>query len=84
MAAGAQYGSRNVLSDADIRDGVKEFTKWPTIPQVRDAPYPISLKHWNSTAVSCSESMVCQQCVSMKAALGPAHPMVLQVLFAHC
>ena len=34
--AGAQYGSRNVLADPDIREGIKDFTKWPTIPQVRN------------------------------------------------
>ena len=34
-SAGAKYGSRNVLADADIRDGIKGFTQWPTIPQVR-------------------------------------------------
>lgn len=31
---GATYGSRNVLDDPDIRQGIKEFTSWPTIPQV--------------------------------------------------
>ncbi len=31
---GAQYETRDVLSDPEIRDGVKEFTKWPTIPQI--------------------------------------------------
>ena len=36
LTAGAQYGSRNVLADPDIREGIKEFTKWPTIPQVRN------------------------------------------------
>jgi hypothetical protein len=34
-AAGVEYGSRNVLADPEIRDGVKAFTAWPTIPQVR-------------------------------------------------
>ncbi len=24
----------NVLEDNDIREGIKEFTKWPTIPQL--------------------------------------------------
>lgn len=28
------YGSRNVLDDWDIREGVKKFTNWPTIPQL--------------------------------------------------
>jgi hypothetical protein len=29
-----KYGSRNVLADSGIREGIKEFTGWPTIPQV--------------------------------------------------
>lgn len=28
------FETRDVLSDPDIRDGIKEFTNWPTIPQV--------------------------------------------------
>ena len=31
---GVQFGSRNVLDDWDIREGVKQFTNWPTIPQL--------------------------------------------------
>lgn len=31
---GVNYGSRNVLDDWDIREGVKKFTNWPTIPQL--------------------------------------------------
>jgi hypothetical protein len=33
-AADFQYGSRNVLADPAIREGIKGFTGWPTIPQV--------------------------------------------------
>ncbi|KAL6765051.1 monothiol glutaredoxin-S15 [Haematococcus lacustris] len=33
-AYGVQYGSRNVLADPSIREGVKKFSNWPTIPQV--------------------------------------------------
>ena len=33
-AYGVVYGSRNVLADPALRDGVKEFSEWPTIPQV--------------------------------------------------
>jgi monothiol glutaredoxin len=33
-AAGADYGSRDVLSDPELRDGIKKFTHWPTIPQI--------------------------------------------------
>ena len=31
---GAEFKTVDVLSDPDIREGVKEFTQWPTIPQV--------------------------------------------------
>ncbi|NNC37525.1 MAG: Grx4 family monothiol glutaredoxin [Acidimicrobiales bacterium] len=31
---GADYHSVNVLEDQDIRQGIKEFNNWPTIPQV--------------------------------------------------
>lgn len=33
-AYGVDYSSRNVLTDPDIREGVKKFSEWPTIPQV--------------------------------------------------
>lgn len=28
------FGSRNVLENWDIREGIKKFTNWPTIPQL--------------------------------------------------
>jgi len=31
---GAEYASVNVLEDPEIRQGVKDFNNWPTIPQV--------------------------------------------------
>ncbi len=31
---GVEYASVNVLEDMDIRQGIKEFNNWPTIPQV--------------------------------------------------
>ena len=31
---GVPYGSANVLEDADLRDGIKQFSSWPTIPQL--------------------------------------------------
>ena len=31
---GVEYTDVNVLSDADIRQGIKEFSDWPTIPQL--------------------------------------------------
>jgi len=33
-AYGVKYGARNVLSDPNLREGIKKFTNWPTIPQV--------------------------------------------------
>lgn len=32
--AGTKYGSSNVLADPNLREGIKKFTSWPTIPQV--------------------------------------------------
>ena len=29
-----QYASFNVLQDDDLRQGIKEFSNWPTIPQL--------------------------------------------------
>jgi glutaredoxin-related protein len=34
LSAGVEYGSRNVLADPEVREGVKRYTAWPTIPQV--------------------------------------------------
>lgn len=31
---GVPYKGINVLADPGIRDGIKEFTQWPTIPQL--------------------------------------------------
>ncbi|MBI1392295.1 MAG: Grx4 family monothiol glutaredoxin [Alphaproteobacteria bacterium] len=31
---GVEFGSENVLADDAIRQGVKEFSDWPTIPQL--------------------------------------------------
>jgi len=31
---GATFHTVNVLSDPEIRDGIKEFSDWPTIPQL--------------------------------------------------
>lgn len=32
--AGAKFETVDVLADPDIRQGIKEFSSWPTIPQV--------------------------------------------------
>jgi monothiol glutaredoxin len=31
---GVPFGSANVLEDMEIREGIKEFSNWPTIPQL--------------------------------------------------
>lgn len=31
---GQEYQTRNVLEDWDLREGIKEFSNWPTIPQL--------------------------------------------------
>jgi monothiol glutaredoxin len=31
---GVPYETRNVLEDAELRQAIKEFSNWPTIPQV--------------------------------------------------
>ena len=33
-ACKAKYVSVDVLQDADIREGIKQFANWPTIPQL--------------------------------------------------
>ena len=32
--AGVKFGSVDVLQDMEIRDGIKQFSNWPTIPQL--------------------------------------------------
>jgi monothiol glutaredoxin len=32
--AGVPFSSVNVLEDPEIRDGIKSFSNWPTIPQL--------------------------------------------------
>ena len=33
------FESHNVLADEDLRQGIKEYSNWPTIPQVRSTQY---------------------------------------------
>ncbi len=33
-AVGCDFGSFDVLDDEDVRQGIKEFANWPTIPQL--------------------------------------------------
>lgn len=33
-ALGIEYNSVDVLLDPEIREGIKQFTNWPTIPQL--------------------------------------------------
>ena len=32
--AGADFGSYNILADQELRDGLKEYSNWPTFPQL--------------------------------------------------
>ena len=32
------FESHNVLVDEELRQGIKEYSNWPTIPQVKSAP----------------------------------------------
>ena len=31
---GASYGSHNILADPELREGLKEYSSWPTYPQL--------------------------------------------------
>ena len=31
---GVEFGTFDVLSDFEVREGIKEYSDWPTIPQV--------------------------------------------------
>jgi monothiol glutaredoxin len=31
---GATYGSYNILADPELREGLKEYSSWPTFPQL--------------------------------------------------
>ena len=33
-ACGTEFASVDVLSDPDFREGIKQFSNWPTIPQL--------------------------------------------------
>ncbi len=33
-SCGAKFASVDVLADAEIREGVKQFSSWPTVPQL--------------------------------------------------
>jgi monothiol glutaredoxin len=33
-AVGAEYASYDVLSDPMLREGIKKFSNWPTVPQL--------------------------------------------------
>ncbi|MEJ2106945.1 MAG: Grx4 family monothiol glutaredoxin [Acidiferrobacteraceae bacterium] len=34
QACGVEFGSFDVLSDDEMRSGIKEYSSWPTIPQL--------------------------------------------------
>jgi hypothetical protein len=63
-APGLKYGSRNVLADSSIREGVKKFTGWPTIPQVSsvDSCRGMAAGHTRCTVSLCC--WCCRHCVA--------------------
>jgi monothiol glutaredoxin len=34
QACETEFGSADVLADSDIRQGIKDFSNWPTVPQL--------------------------------------------------
>lgn len=34
QACGAEFGSVDVLADGEVREGIKQYANWPTIPQL--------------------------------------------------
>lgn len=34
MQLGVDFNDHNVLESMDLREGIKQFTNWPTIPQI--------------------------------------------------
>jgi monothiol glutaredoxin len=34
QACGAKFASVDVLADPEVREGIKQYSKWPTIPQL--------------------------------------------------
>ncbi len=34
QACGAKFASVDILADSEIREGIKQFSNWPTIPQL--------------------------------------------------
>ena len=34
QACGVEFASVDVLSDAEVREGIKQYSNWPTIPQL--------------------------------------------------
>lgn len=36
-AEGVEFKGLNVLADEDLRQGIKDYSKWPTVPQVPPA-----------------------------------------------
>lgn len=34
QACGTEFGSADVLADQEIREGIKAYSNWPTIPQL--------------------------------------------------
>jgi hypothetical protein len=53
-STGAQFETVNVLENPMLRQGIKEYTNWPTIPQVASPCLPPSLLPPASTIIPLS------------------------------
>ena len=45
-----EFSYFDILSDNDVREGLKTFGEWPTYPQVK-------IKHVSNLAISCFNSI---------------------------
>ena len=62
---GVDYKDINVLDDATVRDGIKSYTNWPTIPQpLRQGRVRRWLRHLYGR---CSNQVTCRSCSTRKA-----------------
>ena len=41
-----KFSAHDILEDQELRDNIKEFSDWPTIPQVKLWQYLIRINTW--------------------------------------
>ena len=59
-AEGVEFKGFNVLADMDLREGIKSYSSWPTIPQVRASKAKIRPSHRLRCACSRPNSLRAQ------------------------